>query len=111
MSAVGKEEVNAEIDRMARKFNLTVDQWMKMLKQERGVTPDQYANDIVWPTLALKKLAANRLRPTAEELQEAFDTQYGEAVRARIIIVKNWRSPTRSPPRPRAIRPDSRPWP
>ena len=36
---VTPQEVSAEIDRMARKFSLTVDQWMKMLQQEpRGHT-------------------------------------------------------------------------
>jgi parvulin-like peptidyl-prolyl isomerase len=86
---ISKDEVNAEIERNARKFKITVDQWLKMLEQERGIDADQYANDVVWPTLALKKLAADRLQPTAQELQEAFDMQYGEAVKARIIIVKN----------------------
>jgi parvulin-like peptidyl-prolyl isomerase len=86
---ITKDEVNAEIERTARKFKITIDQWLKMLEQERGIDPDQYANDVVWPTLALKKLAADRLEPTPQELQEAFETQYGEAVKARIIIVKD----------------------
>ncbi|HEY2147467.1 MAG TPA: peptidyl-prolyl cis-trans isomerase, partial [Pirellulales bacterium] len=86
---VSKEEVNAEIDRMARKFSLAVDQWLKMLKDERGITPEQYANDIVWPTLALKKLAADRLKPTQQELQDAFETEFGEQVKARIILLKD----------------------
>jgi parvulin-like peptidyl-prolyl isomerase len=86
---VSKQEVNDEIDRMARKFSLTVDQWLKMLKDERGVSPEQYANDIVWPTLALKKLAADRLKPTQQELQEAYDMQFGESIKARIIVVKD----------------------
>ena len=85
---VTREEVDAEIDRMARKFSLTVDQWYKLLMQERGITPEQYADDIVWPTLALKKLAAERLKPTPQELQDAFDGQFGEAVKARICVVR-----------------------
>lgn len=85
---VSKEEVNEEIERMARKFGLPVDQWLKMLEQERGITPDQYANDVVWPTLALKKLASERLKPTQQELQDAYETQYGESIKARIIVVK-----------------------
>ena len=42
---------------MAKSFSLPVDQWLKLLKQEREVQPEQYANDIIWPTLALRKLA------------------------------------------------------
>jgi parvulin-like peptidyl-prolyl isomerase len=86
---ITKDEVNAEMERTAKKFKITIDQWLKMLEQERGIDADQYANDIVWPTLALKKLAGPRLQPTDQDLQEAFETQYGEAVKARIIIVKD----------------------
>ncbi len=86
---ITNEEVNAEIERTAKKFKITIDQWLKMLEQERGIDADQYANDVVWPTLALKKLAGPRLQPTEQEMQEAFETQYGEAVKARIIIVKD----------------------
>ena len=46
---VTRAEVDAEIERMAKQFNIPVDQWLKMLKQERNVTPAQYANDIIWP--------------------------------------------------------------
>jgi len=84
---VSQKEVNDEIDRMARKFSLSPDQWVKMLQQERNVTPEQYASDIVWPTLALRKLAADRIQPSQREIQEAFDAQFGEAVKARLIVV------------------------
>ncbi len=86
---VSKDEVNQEIERMAKKFGVPLDQWLKMLEQERGITQDQYANDIVWPMLALKKLAADRLKPTQQELQDAFEMQYGEAIRARIIVMND----------------------
>ena len=54
---VTQEEVNAEIHRMATRFKLPVDQWLKMLKEERGINPSQYSNDIIYPTLALRKIA------------------------------------------------------
>ncbi len=84
---VTKQEVNEEVERMARKFNLSVDQWLKMLQQERNITPEQYASDVIWPTLALKKLAAEQLKPTKKELTEVFESQFGEAVKARIIVL------------------------
>jgi hypothetical protein len=64
---------------------------------ERHISVDHYANDIVWPTLALKKLAADHLKPTAAELQEAFDAQYGEAVKARLIAVKDSQTAQKAP--------------
>jgi parvulin-like peptidyl-prolyl isomerase len=84
--SVTSEEVNAEIERMAKRFKLDTATWMKMLKQERGVNAKQYANDIIWPTLALRKLGGERLRVTAEELQAEYEALYGPAVKGRIIV-------------------------
>lgn len=84
--SVTKAEVDAEISRMAARFNLSVDQWLKMLKQERGIKPAEYSNDIVWSTLALRKLAGDQLRISDEELFAEFESQYGPAVRARLIV-------------------------
>src|SRR5262245_30589624 len=54
---VTNDELTAEIDRMAQRFQLGREQWLAMLEKERGVTAQEYARDIVWPTLALRKLA------------------------------------------------------
>jgi parvulin-like peptidyl-prolyl isomerase len=86
---VTQAEVDQEIDRMARKFSLTKDQYLKMLKQERGIKPEQYANDIVWPMLALRRLAKDQITPTEQEIERAMEAQYGEAVKARIIVLDN----------------------
>jgi parvulin-like peptidyl-prolyl isomerase len=84
--AVTKVEVDTEIGRMAARFGLSVEQWLKMLRQERGIKPAEYSNDIVWSTLALRKLAGDQLRISDEELMEEFESQYGPAVRARLIV-------------------------
>ena len=83
---ISRREVDAEIEQMAKSFGLPVDQWMKLLLQERGIKPEQYANDIIWPSLALRKLAGERLRVTEQELTTAFEMEYGAAVKARLII-------------------------
>jgi len=84
--SVTQEEVNGEIERMAKRFKLPVDQWLKMLKQERGIHAKQYANDIIWPTLALRKLGGERLQVTQEEVQTEYEALYGPAVKGRIIV-------------------------
>jgi len=86
---VTSQEVDEEIDRMAKKFQLPTEQWMKMLKQERGISPEQYAEDIIWPTLALRKLAASKLTVSQQELDRAFDAEYGEAIQARLIVIND----------------------
>ena len=83
--AVTQAEVDAEMDRVARRFGLPIDQWVKMLKEERGISKAQYANDILWPTLALRKLAASDTKVTPEELQKARATNFGAAIKARLI--------------------------
>jgi parvulin-like peptidyl-prolyl isomerase len=86
---VTQQEVDAEIERVARKFSLPVEQWLKMLQTERNVTPQQYAQEIIWPTLALRKLAAQQLQVSPEELAKAKETYYGPAVKARMIACKD----------------------
>ncbi|HUT10589.1 MAG TPA: peptidylprolyl isomerase [Thermoguttaceae bacterium] len=82
---VGGTEVDDEVKRIAQRFSLPVDQWLKMLKQERGIDPAQYANDIIWPTLALRRLAGEELSVTPEEAYKAYEMKYGPVVRARLI--------------------------
>jgi len=84
--SVKKSEVDAEIARMAERFGITVERWMTMLQEERGIAPVQYASDIIWPTLALRKLAADKLEPDAVELQKAYEAKYGPSVRVRMIV-------------------------
>jgi len=87
--SVSREEVDREIEQLAKRFNLSVEQWLKLLKQERDITPEQYMEDIIWPMLALRKLARDQLTVTKEEVQREYETLYGEAVRARLIAVSD----------------------
>ncbi|NOY41495.1 MAG: peptidylprolyl isomerase [Planctomycetes bacterium] len=87
--AVTQEEIGAEIDRMAKRFKLGREQWLEMLKNERDITPQEYARDIVWPTLALRKLAAADLQPSATDIEKAIEREFGAAVRARLIAIGN----------------------
>ncbi len=79
-------DVDAEIDAMSRRFGVPRDKWIELLRQERGVTPKHYAEEIVWPMIALRRLASAAVEPTPEELQEAYEKQFGPAVKARIIV-------------------------
>lgn len=83
------DEVEAEISRMAGKFGLSSDRWLEMLKSERNINPQQYRNDIIWPTIALRKLAADRLQIGREELLQEWESQYGEKRQVRMIMMKD----------------------
>ena len=84
---VTAQEVNDEIKSMAVKFNLPPDRWLKMLEDERNIKPQQYRSDIVWTTLALRKLANQSINVSEEDFKQAFDSQYGPKVRVRMIAV------------------------
>lgn len=85
--AITPEDINAEIDRMAQRFKLGREQWFELLQRERDISPQEYARDIVWPTLALRKLAVSDLEVSPEEIQRELDNQYGEMIHARMIAV------------------------
>lgn len=83
--AVTSKEVNEEMDRMAQRFGMATDQLLTMLREERHITPEQYSKEIIWPTVALRKLADDRLKVTEKDFKEAWDMLYGEAIQARLI--------------------------
>ena len=86
---ITEDDVNKEVERMAAKFGLAVDRWMMMLEQERDISADKYRRDIVWPTLALRKLASGQIEVTQEQLRDAFESEYGPKVKVRMISVRD----------------------
>jgi foldase protein PrsA len=81
-------EVQQEVIEIASKFNLPLETWYQMLASERGITPEQYHRDVIWPMLALKKLAGTEVTVTEEDMYNAFERDYGPRVRARLILVE-----------------------
>ena len=86
---VTEADIEAEVGRMAKRFKLGREQWFELLKNQRGVDEEEYKRDILWPTLALRKLAASEVQPTDAELKRAYETRFGPARRVRLIVVTN----------------------
>jgi parvulin-like peptidyl-prolyl isomerase len=84
---VTDKDVEDEISRMAAKFGLSAGRWLLLLQQERDISPEQYRREIIWPTLALRALAAKEIVVTPEELAKAMESEYGPQVKARAITV------------------------
>lgn len=80
-------KIEAEIDRMAKRFKLGREQWLELLERERGVAVEEYKRDILWPTIALRELAANDLMVSEAELKRAYETRFGPSIRTRLIVV------------------------
>ena len=80
-------EIDQEIDNVAHRFGISREAWLRTLDKERGISPVQYARDIIWPALALRKLCSGRVTVTPKDLSDAFESQYGDKLRCRMIMV------------------------
>ena len=88
---VSDQEISDEIARIAKRFNLDVPQWLQMLQAERNISPIQYRQSVIFPMIALKKLAGEEVDVTEKDLNEAFVRNYGPRVKARMIMFDNQR--------------------
>ncbi len=84
---VTQADVNQEIERVSNKFGLTTKLFLEAIEQERDITPQQYASEIVWPMLALRALAADKIRVTPEEVEQVLQSEYGPKVQVRMIAL------------------------
>lgn len=85
--AITQADVNQEIDRVASKFGLTTQLFLKTIEEERDVSAEQYASEIVWPMLALRSLAADKIAVSQQELDQIIQSEYGPKVSVRMIAV------------------------
>ena len=87
--SVTDQDVDEEIRRVAERFGMSRDRWLSVLQTERDVDPRQYREDIIRPTLALRRMASKQITVTDEEFRMAFESEYGPQVRARLIAVSS----------------------
>jgi len=86
---ITQKHVDDEIARVAAKFNLTVPMYLKLLQDERNITPEHYASDIVWPMLALRALGRDKIQVSPQEIDRAFQSEFGPKVQVRMIASKD----------------------
>jgi parvulin-like peptidyl-prolyl isomerase len=80
-------DIDQDIESVAARFGLSREQWLRTLDKERNISPIQYARDVIYPAIALRRLCAGRVQVTPEELKKAFDAQFGDKVRCRMILL------------------------
>jgi parvulin-like peptidyl-prolyl isomerase len=86
---VTNEEIAAEIDRTAKAFQLGREQYLELLQRERGISPQDYARDIVWMKIAMRKIAGQQIEVSDQEFKEACEREYGPSVQTRLIVVSD----------------------
>ena len=85
-------EIDEEIDRVAMGVgHVSREVWLRTLEKERGISPAAYARDIIYPSLALRKLAESRVQVTEQDLKDAFEANFGPRLRCRIIMTNDIR--------------------
>lgn len=87
--AITSDQVNQEISRMAGSYGLTPALFLKALEENRDFSAERYASEIIWPMLALRALAADKIQVTKDEVQKIFASEYGPKVQVRMIAVKD----------------------
>ncbi|MDR0869502.1 MAG: peptidylprolyl isomerase [Planctomycetaceae bacterium] len=84
---VSQDEINTEIERMAKTFKFSTEEWLKLLQEERGLTAEQYMQDIIYPILAIGKLAGSRLNISEDDINAEYNARFGPAVQVRQIVL------------------------
>ncbi|MDR2116917.1 MAG: peptidylprolyl isomerase [Planctomycetaceae bacterium] len=84
---ITQQEINNEVERMAKAFKFSTQEWLDLLEKERGMTPEMYMEDIIRPILAIGKLAGSKMNITEEEIQREMNARYGAAVQVRQIVL------------------------
>ncbi len=83
------KNIDDEIARTASKFNLSTTMYLKLIQDERGIGPEQYASDIIWPMLALRSLSKGQIQVTPKDIDQAFQRELGPKVQVRMIACRD----------------------
>ncbi|MCA9200169.1 MAG: hypothetical protein KDA87_21670, partial [Planctomycetales bacterium] len=94
---VEQPELVEEVDRAAEMYGYINngkpdrERWLKDVQEQEGLDVETYVREAVWPTVALKKLVAEQVKVTEEDLQKGFEANFGPAVEVLAIVLSNQR--------------------
>lgn len=91
--------IDAEINRAAAEMgylnpdgSVNREQWLTYVTGNDPAKTDFYIEDEIWPTVALKELVKNSVTVTSEDLQKAFEANFGPRVEVLAILMNNNRT-------------------
>ncbi|MBX3418141.1 MAG: peptidylprolyl isomerase [Pirellulaceae bacterium] len=95
---VTREDIDNEIIRAAESFGyltaqgeVDIQAWLNYTTNNDASKIDFYIEDEVWPTCALKKLVANRVSVTDDDMQKGFEANFGPQVEVLAIVLNDHR--------------------
>jgi hypothetical protein len=96
---VNQADIDEEIARAAdsmgfinRDGSPNVQGWLQHVVTENEATVELYIRDAVWPSVALKKLVADSIQLTEEDLQKGFQSNFGPRAEVLAIVMSNQRT-------------------
>jgi hypothetical protein len=96
---VSQEDINAEMSEAATYFGFLtnsgapdVNRWIESIQRDEGMTAELYIRDVIWPTVALKKLTQGQVQVTEEDLRKGFESNYGPRAEVLAIVLSNQRT-------------------
>ena len=84
---ITEQDINDAVTNEAKQFGMSAENWLQLISTKRNMTVDQVKNDYIWNKLALRRLVANEIQVTQEELQESMEFEFGSKVQVRQIVV------------------------
>lgn len=100
--SVQQEEVTDEIARAAEQVKqqlpggeVNIDEYLAFVTGNDKSKVDFYIEDQVWPTVALKKLVADKVEVTDEDLDKGYQANFGPGVEVLAIVFHDQRSATK----------------
>jgi parvulin-like peptidyl-prolyl isomerase len=86
---ITQKDVDDEVARTAEKFRLNTNTYLKLIEDQRGVTPEMYIADVVWPMMALRQLAKDNVVVDPKEIEKEIEAEYGKKIQVRMIAMKD----------------------
>ncbi len=83
---ITRDDVEKEITRMAKQLNLDKVQLLDTILKENNMTGDQFANDVIWPRLALEALIVDKIQVSADEIERKYLSKYGPSIGLLMIM-------------------------
>ena len=84
---ITQKAVDDEIEQIAAKFSLSTPLYLKLIQDQRDIVPEQYMSDVIWPMLALRALARDKVQVTQSDVDKAFQAEFGPKIQVRMIAL------------------------
>ncbi len=96
---IEQADIDQEIARAAVYYGMVhndgrpnIEAWLNEVLKEDGSSIELYVSDVVWPTVALKKMIAGKVTVTEQDLQKGFESNYGPRAEVLAVVCSNQRT-------------------